>query len=546
VKHITHKTLARLRGCGILAALLLAYAAILADRPTLSPPIGQDEPWIASVAAKLASQGVYGSDLFAGYYGMEQRYYDFMPAYPLLLAGVFGLAGVGVPQMRLLPALCGALVLLLTMAVGGRVGGWRVAALAGALMLALRPAVRAGQLGIPLLDTARVGRYDVAVPLFGLLALWVFLRAQDAEGEMQNAGGAYWRYLLAGVLAGLAGLTHVYGACWLPALLVALVAQRGWRSLRSARPYLLLAGFALAWLPWLLYVASDLRAYVGQLRIVSERFALLDPAFYRQNFTRELDRYALYELTGRWGLPRPARAGAWAGIVGVPLGLALALWRARRAPAAAVAVALATHLLLFALLLQPKTYAYLVGLWPLVALLLAWLGAQLWDARSLALRGALLLLAAAVLAEGALQIRAARAAPATSYEALGARIAAALPPGARILGIHTYWLALRQFPYRSWAVPVLLADGRYNREEALSFGAALERVNPDVVLIDPEMTTFLRALASPDHPHHAWLAQYDEFMRRHDSRLVATIEDATYGRIEVYWLLRTPLRAAPP
>jgi 4-amino-4-deoxy-L-arabinose transferase-like glycosyltransferase len=345
--------------------------------------------------------------------------------------------------------------------------------------------------------------------------------------------------MIAGALAGLAGLTHLYGACWLPALLLALLARRGRAALRCPAPYLMLAGFALAWLPWLLYVASDVRDYAGQMRIVSERFALLDPAFYRQNFERELDRYALYDLVGRWGQPRPARAGAWAGIVGVPLGLALALHQGRRRrdePIVAVAVALVTHVLLFALLLQPKTYAYLVALWPLVALLVAWLGVWLWDSKRVALRGALLLLLAAVLAEGASQIRAARIAPATSYEALGERIAADIPPGARVLGIHTHWLALRQFPYRSWAVPALLANGRYNREEALSFGAALERVAPDVVLIDPEMTTFLNALASPEHPQHAWLAQYESFMRRHDARLVATIEDATYGRILVYRL----------
>jgi 4-amino-4-deoxy-L-arabinose transferase-like glycosyltransferase len=348
--------------------------------------------------------------------------------------------------------------------------------------------------------------------------------------------------VLAGVLAGLAGLTHLYGACWLPALLLALLAGRGRAALRCPAPYLLLAGFALAWLPWLLYVASDVRDYAGQMRIVSERFALLDPAFYRQNFERELDRYALYDLVGRWGLPRPARAGAWVGIVGVPLGLALALHQGRRrrdAPIVAVAVALVTHVLLFALLLQPKTYAYLVALWPLVALLVAWLGVRLWDAwRAMLPRAALLLLAAAVLAEGASQMRAARVAPATSYEALGERIAAAIPPGARVLGIHTHWLALRQFPYRSWAVPALLANGRYNREEAPSFDAALERVAPDVVLIDPEMATFLNALASPDHPQHAWLAQYESFMRRHNALLVATIEDATYGRILVYRLVR--------
>lgn len=565
-----------------LAALLLAYAAIIAHRPTLAPPVGQDEPWIASVAFKLATRGVYGSDVFAGYYGMEHHYYDFMPVYPLLLAGVFELAGVGLAQVRLLPALCGALVLALTFAVGRRLGGWRVGALAGLLLLALRLSARPAQLGIPLLDTAHVGRYDIAVPLFGLLALWLFLGMQDAatgragkresgraeeqESERSKSYNAPRspltarrspftaprspltapHFALAGALAGLAGLTHLYGACWLPALLAALVARRGWRVLLRPAPYLLLAGFVVIWLPWLLYVASDARDYAGQLRIVSERFALLSPGFYWGNWSRELDRYALIDITGRWGLPRPARAGAWMAIAGLPLGAALAIWRWRAdrdAPIMAVVVALAAHMLLFALLLQPKTYSYLVGLWPLAALLLAWLGVQLWELRRGALlwRAAVALLLAAALAEGGAHITAARAAPATSYEALGARVAAHIPAGARVLGLHTYWLALRQFPFRSWAVPVLLANGRYNHEETLSFDQALERVGPDVVLVDREMNAFFEALADPAHPQHAWLAQYHAFMRRHGARLVATVEDATYGRIEIYSLLPAPV-----
>src|SRR6266700_4482932 len=65
------------------------------------PQVYEDEPWQASTAFKLATQGQFGSDLFAGFYNMDQRYYGFMPLHPLLLAANFKIIGVGLAQARL-------------------------------------------------------------------------------------------------------------------------------------------------------------------------------------------------------------------------------------------------------------------------------------------------------------------------------------------------------------------------------------------------------------------------------------------------------------
>ena len=63
----------------------MALHALL-DARCFFPLVGQDEPWIAAPAARLATQGVYGDDLFAGYYGMERRTYNFPPLFPASLA----------------------------------------------------------------------------------------------------------------------------------------------------------------------------------------------------------------------------------------------------------------------------------------------------------------------------------------------------------------------------------------------------------------------------------------------------------------------------
>jgi len=107
------------------------------------PVMNHDEPWIASGAAKLANEGVYGTDLFSGFWGMERHIYVYMPVYSLLQPVVFWVCGVGIWQMRLTPVLCGAIVLLLVFAAGSQRKDRRVGLLAMALLLTLR--VAAGQ-----------------------------------------------------------------------------------------------------------------------------------------------------------------------------------------------------------------------------------------------------------------------------------------------------------------------------------------------------------------------------------------------------------------
>jgi 4-amino-4-deoxy-L-arabinose transferase-like glycosyltransferase len=107
----------------IVLLILLVYWAVSLENLTAFPPVGEDEPWIAAAPYKLAIQGLYGSDLFAGYYGLERHNYQHMPLFPLLQAGLFRLGGVGVFQMRLLPVIFGTLLLAATFAEGKQFGG---------------------------------------------------------------------------------------------------------------------------------------------------------------------------------------------------------------------------------------------------------------------------------------------------------------------------------------------------------------------------------------------------------------------------------------
>jgi 4-amino-4-deoxy-L-arabinose transferase-like glycosyltransferase len=222
------------------------------------PIVGQDEPWIAAPAYKLATQGTLGSDLFAGYHGMERHQFDHMPMYNVLEAAVFRMFGVGVVQMRALSVLFGLALLLVTYGVGHQAGGERVATVAVMLMVVQRLTVATATrpIGILLLDSARHNRYDIAVPAFGLAALWVAVRGVDRH----RASAA----VIAGALSGLSTLSHLYGVFWLPCLAAFFVLDMGLR--RAVRPLAaVLLGFLAVSLPWVAWITSNWPDYLAQI-----------------------------------------------------------------------------------------------------------------------------------------------------------------------------------------------------------------------------------------------------------------------------------------
>jgi 4-amino-4-deoxy-L-arabinose transferase-like glycosyltransferase len=509
--------MARMRRVVVLlvaGAALVVYLSLCLVRLEVVPAVGDDEGWIASSSFKLATEGVYGSDLLTGYFGSEHHTFHHLPLYPLLQAALFRCVGTSVASMRALSVFCGGVVLVLVCVLGRQLGGDRVAGLAVLLLLGLR-LVTTGS-GVPLLDSARVARYDVAVPALGLLALLVFLR-RGTSGR----GAA-----LAGVLVGLSSLCHVYGAFLLPVLAVFVLARSGGRYLRLG---LLVLGFVLPWLPCIAFAAGHWTDCLGQLRRWDGGFDLLSPSAYAENLIHEIDRYRPLDLM-HW-----ARPGIWVALCALPVAV-LALLRRSSNDAALVAWALIGEALLFALLLRVKTFSYVIALWPLAVLALAWLGVQLWDARRvLWTRGLLLALLAAILAEGGAGIRASLAAPATSYAAFEARLDAVIPRQARVLALPRFWLGLRDRPCRSWTLPFYLSESRYSAAP-VGFDRALEEIAPGAIVIDRDMRRFFSEASLVSHPRHASFVAFESFLLRQHAGRAASVSDATYGEVEIYLL----------
>lgn len=104
----------------LLIFLLLVFWGVSLRHLTVLPLVYEDEAWQAATGWKLATQGIFGSDLFAGYHEMEQHYFGFLPLYPFALALLFRFADVGLFQARFVGIACGLLTFALTYSLAQR------------------------------------------------------------------------------------------------------------------------------------------------------------------------------------------------------------------------------------------------------------------------------------------------------------------------------------------------------------------------------------------------------------------------------------------
>ncbi len=513
----------------LFCGLLLLYWGVSLTNLAVVPRVYQDEPWQASTGWKLAEEGVFGSDMFQGWYGMERRYYGYMPIHPLFLAATFRLAGLGLFQARFEPVVMGSVTLALTYGLGHRLWGPTVGVLAVAFMLLVRLTglTYIQPSGILLLDMARISRYDMMVPVFGLTSLHAYISARQARTRRPRL------YALTGLLAGLAGLSHLYGTFWLLALVVlALWDGAGWRNLAA-----LLLGFAAPWLLYAAYVLGDVEAWRGQTREYGPRFDLLNPGWYWANLVQERRRYG--PGLGPLGWQYLSRPGFWAALVALPLSLFALLRRALRRDDKAARVIVVPALVLptlFAFLLILKLVNYTVTILPLGAVAAAWGVVSLWRRlerdRTRWAQALLAALGLLVAAEGVTRIAALQGASATTtpYADFIAQVRSYIPPGSRVLGLQDYWFGLDDMDYRAWPVPIWQSDPRY-LSPPIPLTEALTAISPDVILLDPR-------IRAPFENNRELGEAFAGWVEREGYELAGVVEDPTYGPVEIFKVVR--------
>jgi 4-amino-4-deoxy-L-arabinose transferase-like glycosyltransferase len=528
-------------GLYVLAALSLIYLATVLPHLANDPIVGGDEGWIVSSAAKLAEDGVFGSELFRGFYGAEDHYYFNLPLHHFAVAASFLAFGVGIGEARLVSVLFGLAALLLTYALGRRVGGPPAAAGAAALLVLLRLNL-APFSGLTLTDLGAIARYDLPAVPYGLGAALLLLRRPESPGMAPVA--------VAGLLVGLAALTQFIGAFFaVPFALFLWTA-----ALPRARRFLLAGVFIgavlLPFLPYAVYAAADWDDFRGQARTgeqdaggVREASDLLTPGYYWRQLIDEPGRYRL--ATGLGDFPDSLRDAARrpsariALLLAAPLAAVYLLSRARGdARYRLLAFALLGLILQLALFESTKRFVYWVVVVPFLCVALADLALAVWGWRpprrhSALARIVLVLVFGVFLGEGlAVAAQDARdAGDAASYADLGRRLEAALPNGASVIGDNRLWPALRKRNLRSLHLLFYYTNPRISRDSATDIFGAFERIDADYLLLSPLSRQILANLSPRDS------ADFDRYLETRTVQ-VQTVADSAYGPIEVYRISR--------
>jgi 4-amino-4-deoxy-L-arabinose transferase-like glycosyltransferase len=517
-------------------ALLLLFWAISIFNLDHYPDINDDEVWILSPGYKLFTQGIYGSDLLAGFHHIELRYFEFLPLMAILQGASTKLFGVGIFQLRFLPIALGTLTLTLVYPIARKLFNVNIATLTMLLLLCWQwtpVGIHPFASGIPLIDLSRIARYDILTPPLGLAAWWCFMRARETQRIHYD--------FLSGLFVGFAGLAHLYGLFWGIALLLLLaldsIAYHASRITLRASHFtfhasLVIAGITLAWLPWLLAAGWYRDDYLGQNFQYSDRFALLDLSFYFDNLLNEPRRYRLgvSEWSTLW------RVGFWF-LMSFPIVLLATSVRAiRERQQTLLWVLLPTWVLwlCFALLLKIKQYNYVALLAPLFAMVMACAIQRLMASRW---RVVTILLLTALITQGMhgwiqLHLLASQASSPTQFFA---ELRAIVPPATRVLGLPRYWLALTEHAqaYRSWVLPFDLASPRIS-QHPIPLDAALEQVAPHVIIFDSYTITLLTA---HDTPSAAAISQtLSAYLQRHRARRIGELRDHHGALVQVYQL----------
>src|SRR6266851_2022495 len=204
-------------------ALTLVFGRIAAFNLGNYRPVSNDEMELMAVAYKLATQGVLGSDLYAGFFNADQHFLITLPLEHVFNAASFKLLGAGVAQMRWVSVVAGVALVWIVSWLAYRWYGLATAVICGLLLVAWPSNLTSAPNGLPWLGVTRAARYDILAVAFAWLALALLY---DLLRQKR------WPIALGvGLACGLAALAQFMGAFVFPLVVVNWLWARGRRGL---------------------------------------------------------------------------------------------------------------------------------------------------------------------------------------------------------------------------------------------------------------------------------------------------------------------------
>ena len=102
-----------------------------------------------------------------------------------------------------------------------------------------------------------------------------------------------------------------------------------------------------------------------------------------------------------------------------------------------------------------------------------------------------------------------------------------------MLGFQPYWLGLHDVPYRTWLLPLNLSNPDVERDP-VPLDVALDRINPEIILLDRYARQLFTATADPSNRYHYLGTGFDAFRARKAFVPKCVVRDPTYGTMAIY------------
>jgi 4-amino-4-deoxy-L-arabinose transferase-like glycosyltransferase len=493
-------------------------------------PVSNDEMELMAVAYKWATQGVLGSDLYAGFFNADQHFLITLPLEHVFNAASFKAFGPGVAQMRWVSVVAGVVLVWIVSWLAYRWYGLATAVICGLLLVAWPSNLTSAPNGLPWLGVTRAARYDALAVTFAWLAIGLLYTVLQRPR---------WTSALAlGVASGLAALAQFMGAFVWPLVVLNWLWARGRRGLTDPLLYLIALGAIVVWLPWLVFVVQNHADWTAQLTVFgSSRWDVFSPGFYLTNLFSEPLRYQDILRLGPPEDPSAPNSPVSQSVMALAVWPAAAYltWRSRRTRAVGDRL-LWSSLVIFAGLLvlvdQTKTPLYAIILVPSICMAIAVAATTAWTLNGIA-RVVLVVLGLAIARDGfaAYQVYLDQAARVSQYLGVGLQLEEALPPGGRILGPERWWWALHDHPYASlrsiwWQ---WWAEADPNKE----FARWVTSTQADAIIVNDNIRDDIHAFPEPLQQ------QFWAFVSACTTP-VLDLTDASYLRIEVDQITRPP------
>src|ERR1041384_123294 len=274
----------------VIVALVIGVFVWLASQRLGTVPVPEgDEAYMAQVSYEMLFHHKIAVPMMRYLGGnIENAWHSRTPIYFFLMAGFYKLFGYGLAEGRAFNLMTAALTLLMVYLIGRRLLDWRGGLVAVGMLIGDQT----------FLERSRLLRNDYTAATVALLAYFLYEVARQRTSSRWMA--------LSGLTAGVGVMCHTNASYMVAAICVLILADEGWRAVRSRNLYVFGGCAFVAPAYEIVYALADWKNFLLQNRGDEIHFRVLSFSGIWQNVLEEKLRYAKWYAGGVMlaGLPQ--------------------------------------------------------------------------------------------------------------------------------------------------------------------------------------------------------------------------------------------------